>query len=323
MARHHYVPRFILRGFANEREQIKVVNRADLSRMYVSSVRKAASENDYYSIATDLLEPGSRVGHNPDQIEESLAIIEDEAAEQINIIRAGSWEPTYENIYPVVRFVAFQLCRGPSFRRDYTEIATSAARRLVRSNITKGRVRAHLEESGRKPTEAEVDAFYGEVQAADFRMVPPEVHTLQESMRLALETYLPHLLERTPEILRFHTPELMTSDKGVGLWAPDAPHPRSVEVANARAVFLPLNRHTALSFTRRKSYTDRHVGKFWARHINDSVCDRATSSLYHHPDDEPLKGVQMLPPRRLVSVPTGSRVNENGDVVVRSVEHWV
>lgn len=322
MARHHYVPQFILRGFANEREQIKVVDRATLSRTYVSSVRKAAAQNDYYSIATELLEPGSREGHKPDLIEESLSFIEDKAAEQINIIRAGSWDPTYENIYPVARFVAFQLCRGPSFRRDYADIATSVAQRLVRSKITKDRIRAHLEENGRKPTDDEVDEFHREVRTANFKMVPPEVHTLQESMRLAIETYLPHLLERTPEILRFDTPELMTSDKGVGLWAPDAPHPRSVEVANARAVFLPLDRHTALSLTRRKSYTDRHLNKFWAQHINVAVCDRASSSLYHHPDDEPLKGVELPPPRRLVSVPTSGKVREDGALVVQNVEYW-
>lgn len=322
MARHHYVPRFILRRFADEREQIRVVEREDLSRTYLSSVRKTATATDYYSIPTELLEPESRSGHKPDQIEESLSFIEDQAAEQINAIREGSWQPTAENFYQLVRFVAFQMCRGPGFRRDYSGIATAAARRLVQSNIAEERVRTYLEATRGNPTEAEVKAFAERARATDFEMVPSDVHALQESMRFAIEMFLPHLLTRSPQILRFSAPSLMTSDRGVGLWAPDASHPRSVEVANARAVFMPLDRHTALSLTNRDTFSDTYVTAFWARHINLSVSDRATSWLYHHPDDHPLKGLVLPPPRRLVSAPTSSRVREIGALVVHKIQYW-
>jgi hypothetical protein len=322
MARHHYVPRFILRRFANDREQIRVVEREDLSRTHLSSVRKTATATDYYSIPTEEVEPDFREGHEPDRIEESLASIEDQAAEHIHAIREGSWRPTEESFYRLARFVAFQMCRGPGFRRDYSGIATVAARRFVHSNIAEDRVRAYLKETHGDPTDAEVEAFAEEARTMDFEMIPSDVHALQESMRFAIEHFLPHLLERSPQILRFETPALMTSDRGVGLWGPDAPHPRSVEAATARAVFIPLDRYTALALTRRKGFSDTYVKNFWARHINLSVSDRATSWLYHHPDDDPLKAMDLLPPRRLVSAPTGSRIREDGALVVQNVQYW-
>lgn len=322
MPLHHFVPRFLLQGFANERGQVAVVAREDSTSRHLSSVRKSAAEGDYYSLPTEVLEPEAREGHNPEEIEQRLAAIEGEAAVEIDAIRDSKWQLSEQGHYRLVRFAALQLCRGPSFRKDYADLASSAARRSFRSTLTKDRVRDHLQGLGLNSSEDRVEALFQDALAANFALKPAKEHVLQESMRIAFDTYMPRLWQRAPRIIRFEEPLLLTSDSGVGMWARDPALPRVVGVDNARAIVMPLNRHTAFALMTGSKFVDGYVKPFWASHINLAVADRATRSLYHHPDDDPVSTLDLPPLRRLTTTTTGYELKDDGSLVRKVIEHW-
>jgi hypothetical protein len=277
---------------------------------------------DYYSIPTEEVEPGSREGHEPEMIEFNLSVIEAEAAKEISAIGDGTFRFTPEGHYRIIRFVALQIGRVPAFRAEFADIATVAARDFVRSRVTRQRMREHLIGRGGTPTDAEVDRLYEDVRGSQFKLVPSEVHALQETLKISINTFMPLLWERTLEVVRFDKPSLLTSDSGVGLWAPDSPRPRSAGVANARAIFLPVNRYTALALTHRPRPSDAIRDPFWAGHINLAVADRASSWLYHHPEDDPLARLDLPAPRRIVSEKAGLEVMKNGTGVSKHLRYF-
>lgn len=298
------------------------MSREDTRRRHVSSVPKSAAESDYYSLPTEVIEPDARENHNPEEMEQSLAVIEGESAEEIDAIRNGNWQPSEHGHYRLIRFVALQLCRGPTFRKDYADLASSAARRSFRSTLTRDKVRAHLESLGSQASEGEVGMLYQAALAANLALRPTKEHVLQESMRIALDSYMPRLWHRTPRVMRFERPSLLTSDGGVGLWARDPAMPRLVGVDTARAIVIPLDRHTAFALMSGSKYVDNYVQPLWASHINLAVADRAANWLYHHPDDDPVSSLKLPPARRLTSDTTGYEMKDDGTLVKKIVERW-
>ena len=104
--RHHTVPQFYLRGFADG-ERIATV-RMPGDQPFVQSVRKAASEMNFYSIA----------GHEdgPDVFEKLLSSIEGEASRVFGHIADGTWPLEQEDRWTLAHFIALQAVRGPEQR---------------------------------------------------------------------------------------------------------------------------------------------------------------------------------------------------------------
>lgn len=322
MPRHHYVPQFLLRGFSDERDLLKMVSRADQTVSRLSAVRKTAAQNGFYAIPTDEVQVEARDGHNPEIIEAHLAQIEAAAASDVRAIRNGSFEFTLEAHYRLVRLVALQLARVPGFRRDYIHLANVAARDQVASRLTPVRVKRHLKRMGRATDDESVQRFSDEVRQANYSLVPSDTHLIQQTLRLAIETLMPEVFQRIPRILRFSEPSLLTSDAAVGLWDPESDQPRSLGAATAHAIFVPLDRWTALAFMRSGNPSDRVVEPFWAHHINLSVADPAAEWIYHHPNDDPLARIDLPQPRRLAREVQSIAVLEDGSVRVRGKHYW-
>jgi hypothetical protein len=92
-------------------------------------------------------------------------------------------------------------------------------------------------------------------------------------------------------------PLLLTSDNPVGLWttARDGEQP-SHGASTAQAIFLPLDRQTALAMVHRGTDAVATPGSVRARVINLAVASGAERWIFHHPSDRPLRQLQ-LPPR--------------------------
>lgn len=80
MPRHHLVPQFLLRNFANKREELRAWPRDDLTSGHPISVNRACNEIGFYRIEVDDLEPWARGGHDPEQVEKVLSALEGDAA---------------------------------------------------------------------------------------------------------------------------------------------------------------------------------------------------------------------------------------------------
>lgn len=297
MPRHHYVPKFLLRGFADDREQLLVVSRTNLSRTYRAVVGRAAAEHGFYAISSDELTAESRRDHNPEAIEAALAEIESAAAIDVEHIRDGSFALTLDAHYRLVRLAALQLSRVPSFRQDYVDMANSAARKTLELKLSRERVREYLLRRGKAVDDRSVNEFYDEARISKFTLKPSKAHLTQATITIGIEAFMPDLFQRIPKILRFAEPSLLTSDAGAGLWVPGHATPRTAGIANARAVFLPLDRYTALAFMRDGRPSDGVVQRFWADHINSVVAGSAAEWIYQHPDDSLLSRID-LPDRR-------------------------
>lgn len=322
MPRHHYVPQFLLRGFSDERNLLRMVSRADGEVSQLSAVRKAAAQNGFYAIPTEDVLPEARDGHNPEAIEASLAEIEAAAAADVQAIRNGSFTFEVEAHYRLIRLVALQLSRVPRFRRDYIRLANVAAKDTLASRLTLARVRRRLEGMGLAADDETVQQLYDEVLQGNYSLVPSDAHLIQQTMRIAIETFMPELFQRIPRILRFTDPSLLTSDAAAGLWDPQSDRPRSVGVANARAIFVPLDRWTAIAFMQSGRPFDRVVEPFWASHINLAVADAAAEWIHHHPNDDPLSKIDLPQPRRLVREIESVAMLKDGSVRVRGKHFW-
>lgn len=116
--RHHTVPQFYLRGFAVD-ERIATA-RLPGDQRFVQSVRKAASETNFYAVA----------GHEngPDVVEKPLFSIEGEASRVFSLIANGTWPLDQGDRWTLALFIALQAVRGPEQRRNMEHLAAQVAR---------------------------------------------------------------------------------------------------------------------------------------------------------------------------------------------------
>ena len=110
--RHHTVPQFYLRGFADD-QRIATVRLPGNDR-FVQSVRKAASETNFYSVD----------GHpdGPDVFEKLLSDLEGGASSVFEIIQDGKWPLEAEERTTLAHFIALQAVRGPDHRHNMERV---------------------------------------------------------------------------------------------------------------------------------------------------------------------------------------------------------
>jgi hypothetical protein len=260
------------------------------------AVRKAAAENGFYAVPTEELTPESRVGHDPESIESSLADLEAKAAEDVRLIVAGVAPYTDELHYRMATFIAIQLTRSPRFRSEYIGVANLSSRVFLRKNLDDDRVRQHLVDHGRSANLVDIANLKRRVLEGEYRLIPPTTRLVQDTLKFGIESLAPLMFIRTPRVLRFSTPLLLTSDVGAAPWSPNDPTPWISGIAKAHSIFMPLNRYTALALTRGGTHSDRRVQKMWAHHINFSLANAAERWIYQHPDDTSLLNEIDLPP---------------------------
>ncbi len=106
--KHHVVPRFLLKRWANTSGQVQVFSRAD-NGVSVRSIADVAVKDFYTFVDVD--------GHSNSSYEDLLAKIEESAANCIALLtspfRSRDIELTTQQRSALDTFVAFQLVRGP------------------------------------------------------------------------------------------------------------------------------------------------------------------------------------------------------------------
>jgi hypothetical protein len=210
--RHHLVPEFYLRRFADENGRIR---RLDMSGgNVVMSVTNAAVETDFYTIQT---------GDGPsDAIEQQLSEIETRAAEAFRDIDAGRLA---SSAVPngLVDFVAIQATRGRDFRdtmNDFTNQVAQMMFAMIGSDPTMLE-RAVTDILGREPTEEELQKYRdGLTRRDDFKVAMSDNAAVQAMLEGAaslapLFSMMPWHLLGVPD----DAPLLVTSDRPLALWA--------------------------------------------------------------------------------------------------------
>lgn len=307
--RHHVVPQFVLRRFADENGRVRAVPRQG-GDAKVMTVRRAAAETDFYELE---LEEHYQPLFPPQHFEQLLSAIEGAADVAIRkLIGDGALEA--EDEYHLGRFLAFQLVRGWSFRSDISELATLRARHHLAGTVERQLVRAYLETTRDSVDDDEVDRFILEILTSEWKLVPDRSHAVQ-LLGMAAISLIPLVATMGYRVQRFDAP-LLTSDEPAALWA-EPGRDLDVEplgVATADAILFPLDRQHLLVLCHRDRIAHQPRG-LTATEVNFAVAAGAFRWILQHPSDPPLD-VESLPRR-------GAFVAEPVEVIATETEYQV
>lgn len=282
MIQSHIVPKLLLKRFADEHGQLRVFGRTNLHSARLESVERACREGGYYRIEAEDLEEWAREGHDPEVVENTLDRVESAAAPLIADIVAGNLPRTDADRLHLALFVALQMTRGWQFHEEMNQGSTLQMRQELQDRRDEARV--WLRRRGQPARPEDVEALLDRASSSDGpRLAMKQATRVQVSLRHALHTLTPMLLERHLRILRFDKPSLVVSDAPVGTWAPG--QDRAVGIGNAALVFLPLSRQVALAYGAKANVVDAVVGSRRAAQINFLAADGAVRWVYEHPDD--------------------------------------
>jgi hypothetical protein len=127
--KHHFVPQFLLRGFADEKESL-VVNRLDPPGWYVSKVRDIGHENDAH---TRVRGDGSI---DRSSLEAAMSDVEGDAATAVRDLANGG-ELTEEHKSALAWFIAMQWHRS-------RYLLNAVANQLPESDLTRDEIQTGL-----------------------------------------------------------------------------------------------------------------------------------------------------------------------------------
>lgn len=150
--RHHVVPRFYLRRFADGRDRVVVIDK-DMGKDWPSSTGDAAVITDFYTVDT----------HDgpSDEAEALIASIEHKASDVLRQVDAGVWPLPHAERSIVANLLALQLTRGPQLRATLDRSMTEGIRlqfRVLAENDDF--LMTHVQRDlGRVPTPAELDEY--------------------------------------------------------------------------------------------------------------------------------------------------------------------
>jgi hypothetical protein len=175
--RHHYVPQFYLRRFANARGQLRVYRTHSHSEPLMTTVKNAAVKTGFYKI--DLSGPG-----DPMSLEKLLSGIEGKAAAAIARLAGGAIPPSRIDRDVLSMYIALQLVRTPEQRRSIEE-TTDIMEKVFYENMTEGRARQRLGEIGAPTTQERVAEIVDIAQHPERYFFVPHRNEL---LRLMLDT---------------------------------------------------------------------------------------------------------------------------------------
>ncbi|WP_285251220.1 DUF4238 domain-containing protein [Pseudarthrobacter sp. fls2-241-R2A-168] len=235
--KHHVVPASYLRRWTNDR-QIRVTE-IDEGRTYITTAEKAARRTDYYSLASDDLEPDELP---PLLAETMLSDIESLGKVAIDsLLSAGVEELSHENRSNLAIFLGFQYVRGESTRTMIRKIANDAFK-LEYGQLKEPGIRRTLKERGLPVTSESIESvatFIRDLNDGILTVGPQKAAEVIQAFQAATKI-AEHLFERSWAV--FRTPAiLLTCDE------PVVPIGRSGQnrgertgLAGARVVVFPL-----------------------------------------------------------------------------------
>jgi hypothetical protein len=291
---HHTVPRFYLRGFANDAERITTV-RLPGDRRYTQGIGSAAATNRFYSI------DGHPLGS--DAFEQALSQLEGDAASVLRAIGEDDWPLSEEQRGTLGTFMAVQYVRRPDHRRTMEYLAAQM-------------IRLEVQFTGRDNVKQWVQNRYGVAVDDDEAetlwqqstqpggppiTIAPLAHI--EQIVDSSTQLLPYIVSRPWKLVRFSRRSLVTCDSPVSLVPDPNGEPwQGVGFATAWGITFPLTRKLGLIMSDIKPMIefDYPVERVRAgqldsvesgttgmeKFINESTARSAGEYVYLHPNDE-------------------------------------
>ncbi|MFY1574761.1 DUF4238 domain-containing protein [Verrucosispora sp. WMMD703] len=231
--RHHQVPQFYLRGFADAADRVKVVRFGATPRTFVAGIKNVAVEADFYKV--DWL--------NTDHeglAEQLIGQVEHSAAEPLRMLARHSKLPV-EQRYAVASWVVLQYLRGRGKRVD----SVGLQKLMLRANLALGGKQRMASQLGLDDSAA-VDALWDRVVVRGELSDPPtarrnHLRTMFETVAKVAAVYA----QAQWQVVTFQRRRLFTSDQPVCLWRRPDDDP-GIGLLTADMVSIALDRRTGL-----------------------------------------------------------------------------
>jgi hypothetical protein len=266
--RNHTVNRSYLKRFANGDGYLSRVDLPGDKRILIS-LDDATVIKDFYVVT---LPDGSKT----DKAEDVFCVVESAAAAAIRaVVDEFVWPIPAKMRRDIAAWVALQYLRSPSVRRLGREIAEGLTE--VGLPVPAG--------TGRQITmKLPADQVEG--------LAGPGLQLALIRRQLLSAAEMLH--QREWVITDYRRKRLATSDTPVVLF----PAAQGVGIANAAAVYVPIDRRAGLIMTAPGRGERRVFGTARSALIaNQAMAQNARKYLFHHPDDDPLSGVELPQPR--------------------------
>jgi hypothetical protein len=281
--RNHTVNKAYLRRFADGNGLLTRVELPGGKRVPVS-VRDATVIRNFYVLSLP-------DGTETDLAEDAFGIVEDAAAGAVRaIVDRKVWPIPARVREDIAGWIALQYLRGPWVRQmsreiaeEFSTIGVSVKDRDGQSIVVK------------MPGEGLAELTGSRLQLDLIRRQLPVVAGM--------------LYERNWFLTYYQRMRLATSDAPVVL-IPEPGYPEflGVGIENAAEIYIPLDRRVSLSITSQGTGDAHQAGVVkTALYCNDAMARNARRYLFHHPDDDPLQGLHLPPPRtRELTDPRGA-----------------
>lgn len=282
--RHHYVPQFYLRRFADG-DQIARVDLATPNEHQGANVKDVAVVKDLYTTVD--AEVGETVA-----VERILSMLDGDAAGAIERLAYGLlFPPQRRDRISLALWMSVMHVRGPEHRRQVEAMADNMMKMQLSLIDGPEAAHAHLAgPSGEQPEPEMIEALLEVVDDLDsFEFVPHQNEMVRNMLDFGLQA-APFFLGRLWSVVKFPEDGLVLTDKPLALY--QKPEHRSpwmgVGIGNADEVWVPLDRRTALILHNEELVGERVI-KAPPEHsvddFNQAIVSQAGHEVYCHPDD--------------------------------------
>jgi hypothetical protein len=290
--RQHYVPKVILRNFADRSEVVDVIDLRTNARR-TSHIHKVASENYFYSPLH-----GNRRDYS---LEKWFSKVEGKIGSVFSrLIADHAWPIGTEDRGLLTDYVAIQWLRTPASRT----LHGIAADRMFSGTLAEKGKSFFLEMIG-EPESVATDATevtWNLLNDVDLSRLKPPIHW--PSVIAGSETLAQALSGK--QMILFQSPDmpLLTTDRGVGTFpnVHESGRGFTFNIGNALHVFFPVARNLALSITDSQE-SDKAVVLTATQSaiVNQCLLACADQWAFHHPKDRMVfSGNLSSPPPKYV-----------------------
>lgn len=278
--RHHTVPQFYLRRFADQDERLQILNKDTASIYGPTHIRNVAVESNFHTINT---EDGPS-----DEFELIVA--------QLEMIYAAGvagldkrFPPGDESRAYVSMFVTFQFVRSSTWRNitltNQGEMMKWMSQMMARDALNNDAARAWYEANvGEGKTDEELDELLNWQADGDYEIVVDGQEHIREMLNHLQDGRLANLILNRSWSLIYtrHPDEFITSEHPVALWSS---HNGPLGLGSAEEVTLPLDRNRLLLMT--KNPADQGKRRLatpgQVRHLNARTRGAARRFAFAHP----------------------------------------
>lgn len=249
--RHHLLPQFYMRSFADEGGKVRIIERAS-GHEFTTGTVNVFVERDYYTVSSADAEDDHQL------IEGLYAKIEGVAAPVFEQLRAGEFPLDGQDRSEFASFMALQVSRGRMFRQWMEQLTDQTSRTMLRmvTDAPPGYWEAKRAEWEANPQGPEPPAPLTDKQremlreGTSFLIKPSREHVIEMSFA-PLEEMTFVLMAMTWRLLRFDEPCLFSSEHPLSYWRQSSPIDRAygIGAATADEVRLPISPTCALVLT--------------------------------------------------------------------------